>query len=88
MINWKERLKKILPLCTEEEWDARKYGVPTVTAQLRLAISSLKQQRPSFWTDLAKAEQLIRRPRNSGVRKILQEYSDTQIAFAIRAARM
>ena len=87
MINWKERLEKILPLCTEE-WDARVHGVPTVTAQLRLAISSLMKQSPRFWADPAKAEELIRRPLNSGVRKILKEYSEAEIAFAIRAARM
>jgi hypothetical protein len=88
MMNWKERLEKILPLCKKDEWDARAYGVPTVTAKLRLAISSLEQQRPSFWTDPAEAERLIKIPRNRGVQKTLQEHSDTEIAFAIRGARM
>lgn len=84
---WEQRLREILPLALAEEWDIRKDGLPKIRANLRLAINSLAQQQPNFWADVVKAQELIAAPRNAGVRKILAQYSNTEIAFAIRDAR-
>ncbi len=84
---WKQRLGKILPLALAEEWDIRKDGLPKIRASLRLAINSLAQQRPGFWHNAGEAARLIDAPRNAGVRRILAQHSDTEIAFAIRDAR-
>jgi hypothetical protein len=84
---WSERFSAILPLALTEEWDIRRDGLPKIRADLRLAINSLARQRPNFWDNATVAVELVRRRGNSGVRKIMSRYSDTEIAFAIRDAR-
>jgi hypothetical protein len=84
---WKNRLRAILPLALDDEWDIRQNGLPKIRANLRLAINSLSQQLPNFWDKPEEIEELIALPRNAGVRKILSQFSDTEIAFAIRDAR-
>lgn len=84
---WKNRIRAILPLALNDEWDIRLNGLPRIRAHLRLAINSLSQQLPNFWDKPNETVKLIILPRNVGVRRILSQYSDTEIAFAIRDAR-
>ncbi|MBY0309801.1 hypothetical protein K2Q16_01510 [Patescibacteria group bacterium] len=86
-MHWNRRLTEILPLALSEDWDIRRDGVPKVRANLRLAISSLNKQQPNFWENHELAAKLVKAPRNAGVRTILAQYSNTEIAFAIRDAR-
>lgn len=84
---WADRFRRIATLADSDEWDARQNGFPHVTANLSLAIDSLRQQETNFWRNPESAARLLQAQNNKGVLDIFSLHSDTEIAFAIRAAR-
>lgn len=69
-----QRLKKILPLVQQKEWDR---DIPIVTASLRLAIITLGAE------NILRNEIPANKPRSL---QRISHASDEQIAFALRAA--
>ena len=81
---WKKRMEVCLKQAENGHWNS----VPIVRMKLRLAINSLVDQVPNIksWTPDQMA-QVIKQPKNKGVRDILRKHTDEQIAFAIYDAR-
>ena len=76
-----DRSHRILDLAKCERWG---FGVQRVDARLRIAINSLERETPLASLTPERFAELL--DKNHGVRRILDTYTDEQVAFAIRDA--
>jgi hypothetical protein len=76
----KQELHRAITMARADHWEN---GLPVVSAKLRLAINSLKDQaRGSLPQDSEVLIALLQKKQNSGVRKILRNKKVTLEAFA------
>lgn len=77
-------LDKAIRLANAKHWED---GLPTVRAQLRLAVNSLRAQtRNDIPQDASALLALIKQPKNKKIKRILQEQPIEAFAFALRDA--
>lgn len=76
--------QNIFRLANQDRWQDK---TETVTVELRLAVNSLIKQKKNFWLEeSASIDSLMKK--NPGVKNIITKYSEKQIGYAIRLARM